>query len=375
MKLRWPSTIKRTLSLIRKEIQTIVKDRTAMIMVFMLPIIIIVTLAVAVQQNDVQQEITPLVFGLIDLDTTTTYPGIDLSTNFTDTLASMENIEVRIYHNESLAYEALFMGDIDAYIIIEDGFEHALAMDLPAIIEIHSSSTNAMGTSDVIIAVTEASMRFRLTHGWIRSEIVPEAILEFVPEGDFMAAQVGAFLLVFCIFMAIAMTSCQSIVGDIPLRRMLLTPASKAEVVLAKLAAYTIIGVIQSMVLNILWILMFELQLRTSFLTLMVISSLAALAGATSGVFISSITSSRLQANQGFLFLLLGMMILSGAFLDVGLVKEFLPINLGVSMIQNTAFKGLPLSYCVSEISRMLLFIFGGTVISILIMWRKRTLA
>ncbi|MFX1564111.1 MAG: ABC transporter permease [Promethearchaeota archaeon] len=375
MQIGWPRPLKRIISLTRKEIQTIVKDRTALIMIFLLPVITIGTLALAIQQNDVQAEIVPMNFGVIDLDTTTTYPGEDLSENFTATLDNLENVVVSIIENETEAYNALFEGTIDAYIIIEDGFEHSLAMDLPAFLEIHTSSTDFQGSSDVIIAVTEASMLFRVDHGWIRSEIIPETVLEFVPEGDLMAAQVGAFLVIFCIFMAIAMTSCQSIVGDIPLRRMLLTPTSKVEVIFAKLSAYTIIGVIQSLFLNILWIIMFELQLSTGFETLMIISTLTAFAGAVSGVFISSICTSRLQANQGFLFLLLGMMILSGMFLDVGVIKEFLPINLGMTMIHDTAFKGLTLANNLPEIGRTLFYCVGGTFLSILILWRKRTLA
>jgi len=375
MRARLPRPLSRIVSLTRKEIQTIVKDRTALVMVFLLPVITIGTLALAIQQNDVQAEIVPMNFGVIDLDTTTTYPGEDLSENFTATLDSLENVNVIMMNNESEAYDALFGGTIDAYIIIEDGFEHALAMDLPAFLEIHTSSTELRGSSDVIIAITEASMLFRAAHGWIRSEIIPLTVLEFVPEGDLMAAQIGAFLIVFCIFMAIAMTSCQSIVGDVPLRRMLLTPTSKVEVIFAKLSAYTIIGVIQSLFLNVLWIIMFELQLSTGLETLMIICTLTAFAGAVSGVFISSICTSRLQANQGFLFLLLGMMILSGMFLDVGIIKEFLPMNLGMTMIQNTAFKGLTLINCLPEIGRTLMYCIGGTLLSIIVLWRKRTLA
>lgn len=375
MQLRVGQPLKRIISLTRKEIQTIVKDRTAMILVFMLPVITIGTLFLAIQQNEIQQEIVPLHFGIIDLDTTDTYPGVKLSENFTATLASLEGVTVIQYDNETSAHAALFYKIIDAYIIISDGFEHALAMDLPTTIKVHTSSTNIRGSSDVIITVTEASLKFRAIHGWIRSEIIPEPVIEFVPEGDTWALQIGAFLVVFSIFMAIALISCQSIVGDIPLRRMLLTPTSKVEVIFSKISAYTIIGLIQAVVINVLWIAVFGLQLHTGLETLVFISFLTALAGAVSGIVISSLSTSRLQANQGFLFLLLGMMVLSGMFLDVGVIKEFLPMNLAMTMIQETAFKGLPLIAVTSEIARMLYWIIGGTIIAIIVMWRKRTLA
>lgn len=367
--------IRRTLSLTRKEIQTIIKDRTAMLLVFLLPVITIGTLALAIQQNDIQQETVPLMFGIIDLDTTDTYPGLDLSENFTDTIASLESVTARMFDNESEAYLALFQNTIDAYLIIPDGFEHALAMDLPTTVDVHTSNTQLRGQGDAIIAVTQASLIFRQKLGWIRSEILPVPVVEFVPEGDVLAIQVGAFLMVFCIFMAIALISCQSIVGDIPLRRMLLTPTSKVEVVFGKIMAYTIIGMIQGLLLIVLWVVGFQLQLYTDLLTLLTIVTLMALAGSVSGVVISSLSTSRLQANQGFLFLLLGMMILSGMFIDVGIITEFLPMNLGMSLIQETAFKGLPLIAATPEISRILIYIIGAIVISILVMWRKRTLA
>ncbi len=368
-------SIRRTLALTRKEIQTIIKDRTAMLLVFMLPLITIGTLALAIQQNDVQAETVPLFLGMVDLDTTDTYPGLDLSENFTATLESLDGVTVTMYVNVSEAYEALFHTEIDAYVVIPDGFEHALSLNLPTVVNVSTSSTQLRGQGEAILAITEASLIFRASLGWIRSEILIIPSVEFVPEGDTWALQVGAFLVVFCIFMAIALISCQSIVGDIPLRRMLLTPTSKVEVVIGKISAYTIIGMIQGLLLLVLWIIGFQLELRTDLLTLFVINTLMALAGAVSGVVISSLSTSRLQANQGFLFLLLGMMVLSGMFLDVGIISDFLPMNLGMTLIQETAFKGLSLLTKGPEILRILMYIAGGTFIAMLVMWRKRTLA
>lgn len=367
--------LKRILALTRKEIQTIIKDRTAMLLVFLLPFITIGTLALAIQQNDIQAETVPMLFGVVDLDTTDTYPDLDLSQNFTATLADLEEVTVTTFENESEAYTALFYAEIDAYLVIEDGFEHALSMNLPAIVYVHTSNTQLQGQGDAIIAVTEASLLFREKLGWIRSEILTIPEVEFVPEGDVLAIQVGAFLVVFCIFMAIALISCQSIVGDIPLRRILLTPTSKVEVIFGKIAAYTIVGTIQGILLLVLWIVGFQLNLRTDLFTLMTVVSLMALAGAVSGVVISSLSTSRLQANQGFLFLLLGMMILSGMFIDVGIISEFLPMNLGMQLIRETAFKGLPLITSWEQIVRILIYIIAGIFISILVLWRKRTLA
>jgi ABC-2 type transport system permease protein len=373
MKLLQP--LKRTIALTRKEIQTIIKDRTAMVLVFMLPVITIGTLAIAIQQNDIQSETVPLNFGVINLDISDTYPGVNLAENFTDTLAELDGVTVIRYENESAAYSALYQRELDAYLVIPNGFEHALALDLPTTVDVHTSNTELQGQGAAIIAVTEASLLFRQRLGWIRSEILPFPVVEFVPEGDRLAIQVGAFLVVFCIFMAISLIASQSIVGDIPLRRMLLTPTSKLEVIFGKITAYTIVGMIQGLLLLILWVWLFQLQLFTDLVTLLTIVSLMALSGSVAGVVISTLATSRLQANQGFLFLLLAMMILSGMFIDVGIISEFLPMNLGMNLIRETAFKGLPLLATLPELSRILVFVVVGTVVSILVLWRKRTLA
>ena len=104
--------IRRIISLTRKEIQTIIKDRTAMLLVFLLPVLTIGTLALAIQQNDIQAETEPLIFGMVDLDTTDTYPGLDLSQNFTATLAGLDGVTVVSYENDSAAYNALFLNEI-----------------------------------------------------------------------------------------------------------------------------------------------------------------------------------------------------------------------------------------------------------------------
>jgi ABC-type multidrug transport system permease subunit len=179
---------------------------------------------------------------------------------------------------------------------------------------------------------------------------------------------------IFSSYLGIAMTAAQSIVGDEPLRRMLLTPTNRLEVITAKVIAYVIIGFFQSLLLISLWVIAFDLSLNTGFGSLIVIMSLTSLTGSTTGMLISAIASSRLQANQMFLFVMFGTLILAGFFIDVGILDEFLPMNLGLDVLIATAFKGLTLLDVMDSILKLLGITVGMILIAAFIYGKKPTL-
>jgi hypothetical protein len=102
---------------------------------------------------------------------------------------------------------------------------------------------------------------------------------------------------------------------------------------------------------------------------------LMSLSGSALGVVISTIVTTRLQANQSFLFLLFGSTIVGTGFMDVGLIDDYYPLNLGRVMMSDTAFKGVALAEFVGDI----LIILELSLVLILIAWiifvRRTTLA
>ena len=155
---------------------------------------------------------------------------------------------------------------------------------------------------------------------------------------------------------------------------MLLTPTNRLEVITAKVIGYVIIGFFQSLLLITLWVVVFELNLNTSFLTLVAIMSMIALTGSTTGLLISSIAGTRLQANQIFLFVLFGSIILAGFFIDVGVLDEILPLNQGMKLLVDTAFKGLSLFDVWLPAAKLLGFSVLAVLASSFIFGKKPTL-
>ena len=313
-----------------------------------------------------------LVLGIVDLDTTQTYE-YDLSENLTAYFEMMAD-EIIIYDNAADAYRDLYETTIDAYVVIPNGFEANLTINEPTYVEVHYDGNDFIGSGTVRGVVQGATIMFRFSKLWIRSEVLPGMIIEFTPGGGFLEAIFGGFIVIFSSYLGIAMTSAQSIVGDTPLRRMLLTPTNRLEVIVAKVIGYVIIGFLQSLLLVTLWVLAFSLELNTSFISLVIIMSLSALTGSATGILISAIASTRLQANQMFLFVLFATLILSGFFIDVGALNDILPMNQGLKLLVDTAFKGLTLMQVYNRILVLVGFSVFAMLAASFIFARKPTL-
>jgi len=399
--------------MVAKELRLIIKDKVAILLIFLLPAVLIgmlwyvtdqsgmggldlgggmggiggggggednATSTVATNITTTTTTTTPnvteedeTILGVVDLDTTRTYAGEDLSENLTSYFEMLFD-RVISFNTTADAYRALYEKRIDVYVVIPDGFEANLTINEPTYIEVHYDGNDFIGSSTFTGLIQGATILFRVSKLWIRSEVFPGMVIEFTPGGGFLEAIFGGFIVIFSSYLGIAMTSAQSIVGDEPLRRMLLTPTNRLEVIVAKVLGYVIIGFLQSLLLVTLWVLAFSLELSTSFFSLVIIMTLSALTGSATGILISAIANTRLQANQMFLFVLFGTLILSGFFIDVGALNDILPMNQGNALLIDTAFKGLSLLQVLDRI----LVLCGFTVFAILaatfIFARKPTL-
>ncbi len=364
-----------------KELRLIIKDKVALLLIFLLPAVLIGMLWYVTSEsslggmalggptdigggddngNETLSADAPKL-GIVDLDTTSGYYGAeDLSENLTAFFEMMANVTK--YNSTADAYRMLYEQQIDAYIVIPDGFEYNLTENYPTYIEIHYDGNDLFGSFSIQGIVQAGTILFRASKLWIRSEVFPGVVIEFTPEGGYLESVFGGFIVIFSSYLGIAMTSAQSIVGDTPLRRMLLTPTSRLEVVVAKVIGYVIIGFFQSLLLVTLWVLAFNLNLNTSFISLVIIMSLSSLTGSATGILISAVSSTRLQANQMFLFVLFGTLILAGFFIDVGALDRILPMNQGLNLLIDTAFKGLTLL----EVIDRVLILFGFSAAAIL---------
>ncbi|MFW9807191.1 MAG: ABC transporter permease [Candidatus Thorarchaeota archaeon] len=376
------SKLWRIWSMFLKELRLIQNDKFALLLVFVLPTMIMFTMFAATHQSAIG--ISPetgknedaIRIGVVDVDTSNTFPGQDLSVNFTWYLTNSPDFIVQVYGTEAEALDALYFDRVKAYAVIPYGFEGNITNDIPAFVGIHISSTDFESQSAVFSKFSGVVQDFRYDHGWIRGEIATEMMAEFQPEGTSgFEATFGVFMIVFAVFIAVAATAAQAIVGDIPLNRMLLTPASKMEAILAKVCAYFVVGMLQAQFLLILWQVLFNINVWGEYLTMNIVLALMSLSGSCLGVLISTVVTTRLQANQSFLFLLFGSTIVGTGFMDVGLIDDYFPLNLGRIMMSDTAFKGVALAEYTGDILIILEFSLVLLLIAWIIFARRTTLA
>jgi ABC-2 type transport system permease protein len=394
---------RRIRNMVAKELRLIVKDKVALMLIFMLPAALIgmiwyvtnssgmggagfggsssgTTSTNTTQTTGSTNTTTTTtevgqgtILGLVDLDTTRTYNGPDLSENYTDTLRNFVDTLI-IYNSTDQAWHDLYEKKIDGYVVIPDGFEANLSINEPTYVEVHVDASDFIKQSTVEGVVSASTIVFRVSKLWIRSEVFPNMVIDFAPGGGYVESVFGGFIIVFSAYLGIAMTAAQSIVGDIPLRRMLLTPTNRLEVITAKVIGYLIIGFFQSLLLITLWIVVFDLSMNTSFITLVIVMSMIALTGSATGLLISSVAGTRLQANQMFLFVLFGSIILAGFFVDVGVLDEILPLNQGMKLLIGTAFKGLSLFEIWQPVVKLLGFSLLAILAATFIFGKKPTL-
>jgi ABC-2 type transport system permease protein len=373
--------------MIAKELRLIVKDRMALFLIFLLPAVLIGVLWYVIGVSDLgslslggqssgeQNGVAGanITLGVIDKDTSRTYSGEDLSENFTAYLGQLVS-KLIFYSNTHDAYLNLYNQTLAGYVVIPDGFEANLTINEPTYIELHVDATKMIEQSTVMATVQGATIMFRASKMWIRSEVFPSMTIEFTPKGGYIATAFGGFIVIFSSYLGIAMTAAQSIVGDVPLRRMLLTPTNRLEVVVAKVAAYVVVGFFQSLLLVSLWVIAFDLTLNTGFEVLVIVMTLVSLSGSATGILISAVSSSRLQANQMFLFVMFATLILAGFFVDVGALDEYMPMNQGMKLLINTAFKGLTLLQVLWPVMKLLAFSVGAILVATFVFSKKPTL-
>lgn len=338
----------RILALTKKEIKILTNDKFAMVLLLLLPITLILTInfGAARTPGPMGQQSTRVqspIIGIIDHDHSEGYDGYDLSAEF-----------VRIYEEYNASGECILsIGDnaseyemmirdglLHAYIVIDEGFEFNLSTHFVAYFRVIVDSLNQVVFQDVESLLDETvtifADRFNFT-GAIDQNIE----LVNVPSKALKLFQVSPVFFPIVIFSMTCLVNSQSIIGDIPKDRMVLTPARKIEVLLGKLFGSIVIN--STMVFTI-WGLSLGLgmQTRGDIGIYFFILWSCALVGTAIGLFISSIANSTLSAFQYFILFFISQTILI-LFITNKDILSYFPIWSTGQLMMQVILQGLPL--------------------------------
>ena len=161
-----------------------------------------------------------------------------------------------------------------------------------------------------------AISQFKIKHSLFIDEIIPAITWRYFEQVQDITAEIltPALISLLTIVTAIGLTE-QSIVGDEPMRRILLTPSSKFQILFAKTITYNMFSFIQILLLQSLSLLFFGGNTRVDFWALITLLQLGANTGCLTGMLISTVAKNRLQADQISMISIFACMII--VFLDI----------------------------------------------------------
>jgi ABC-type multidrug transport system permease subunit len=287
---------KRIFGLLRKELDTLRKDKVSLLILFFVPVFCIAVIGTG------QEPFSNVAATVWIVD----YDHSNRSVQFVQLFAGVEGANVHSNYNESWVTIEACEGNIttntlDAYIILYAGFEQDLLTNGTTSLPIYINSIDFYKKVSATAIILQGIVAYQIENGVYERDLF--YFPEFKPEKGLTILQAAAPLMIgILLFATINLTASQAIVGDIPLKRILTTPTFRGEVIMAKIVAYAIMAILQILVLLVIMEFGFGLIPHSTFFDLFILLLLTSLSGITLGILFSAVSKTRLQASYMFLF-------------------------------------------------------------------------
>ena len=340
--------IKRISSLIKKEVVVLLNDKAAIILLLVLPTSVIflthfmtgeenfqATIGTGDDSADMGLTFSVPNIGILDLDNSEGYYGADLSQEFAQNFEILEdNGECTLIRDYSQnEYEQMLgEGTLNGYVVINNGFEYNLSTHFVAMFHIYVDSYDQFVMQDVFKVVDNALTMLKADYNFSGAISIDQEYVN-VPEKAGGLRSISAFFYPLLVMSLPILIQSQSLIGDLPKDRMVLTPTNKSEILLSKYIGGIVVN--SSLAVAVTFVSL-GLGLKADagwfiFLLLMVITVIMAI---SFGLLISAISQTSLQ---GFQYALI-----------VIIMQEMLML-----FITNDNFLSLFPLYCVQELYRV----------------------
>ncbi|MFX1329295.1 MAG: ABC transporter permease [Promethearchaeota archaeon] len=350
----------RILKQVKKEFRLLWTDKFNLLLAIVIPPLIIVLLGFTM--TDVPQETQSIPCMLISYDSNTFINQNDFTESKLDnyTLPYVEAVNkssmlelVRFYNATEEIYameearNALISKEISIILSLPVDFTEFLEWGLPGLIDCIPDASNIQYIQQSLNAVYD-SIKIFINDNNLTPQFQIQGFEEFtIPEGyshNFNSSIIMA--LSFMVFGIAFVLSILVIVQEKPIARLLLTPVKRSEILLSKYITYTLVLIFQVTLLIISSLLM-GLYIAGTLLDLFLALFMIGFSGLTMGVFISSQSKTKTQANQLFLAVFLVAVLLSGIFIPIEgmpiylqVIAYILPLSHGDPLIRGIIQKG-----------------------------------
>lgn len=245
------------------------------------------------------------------------------------------------------ARNMLLQGEIKCIIVVPIEFSEMIEFGLPAMIECIPDSSRIADIQGSLNAVYDSIKLFRDANN-LTPQIVLEPNEEFSIPPDYNAKLNSNLIMILplMVFGIANVLTMLVIVKEKPIARLLLTPVKRSEVLISKFITYSIVLLIQNLLIIIASIFG-GLFIKGSLIELFIAIYTIGYTGISFGLFISSVSKSKTEANQLFFAFFVVIILLSGIFVPLGsmpiylqVFANILPLSHGSPMVEAILAKG-----------------------------------
>ncbi len=384
--------IRRTLAFTKRALMQFRHDRRTLAFVLIMPLLMMLVFGYAFGGDP-----TGLDVAIVNLDDGITTPtGMDIAfANDIINNLNDETYDLYYYDTWEEAKADLQGAEVWAVFYFPANFSSNLFMNFAmngtetSIIEVDLDDSNPSLAGSVMQGLQEALME---TQEDINAELaMPEDTtpISIQTENEYGDVEDIEFIDYFApgivsysIMMVTVMISIILFVGerrDGTLQRLLISPASEAEIVIGYAMAFGVIGVIQSVVILSAAVLIFDVNIAGSVLLSLFVVVLLAIGHQGLGILLSSAAKNELQAIQFIPLIVFPSVLLAGLFWPVESIPGFLqplaniiPLKYGIDAERSIMLRGWGIAEVWPEITVLILFAALTLGLSILLLKKRQ---
>ncbi len=342
-------------------------DKRALVMALLLPPLVIAAFSsMALLSAGSGNQGTPINIAIVSFDALDHTYTLSNGSSYTSTdhdwaitlIETMENhslTNVNYLYNISedsygmlSARELLTNRTIHAILYIPSDFTEGIEYGSNAALEVLAD-----GSNNKLIASYINKLQIVVTEFQQENDITP--YFEIIPHEEFESTTseslglLSSFTVPLLIFGATLILTIGVICKEGPLSRLLMTPANRSEILISKYITYSLVMCIQmALIFTVNKII--GTDVAGSMVGFVIAMLLVGFYGVTFGIFISTISSNQVQANQFFVGIFLVSLLLSGMFVPVDNMAPILqgvaycfPLASATPLLNNISLKGLGL--------------------------------
>ncbi len=258
-------------------------------------------------------------------------------------------------HALSEARELLLSRDVNVIFIIPSDFSENIVAKKMATVSSIIDSSDIKDTQRRLNLLQESVDHFRSSNDL--EPVISFNVDEYfqVPDYNKNKAEYRTMIienLSFIVFSISLIPSVLIVVREKPLKRLLLTPLSKTEVLTAKYITYTFLLILQALLMFVVVTGVMGLHVEGNLFNFYFAILLVGYPGVTLGIIISILSESSGEANQLYVAVLVINIMLSGMFIPyesmpsyLQSLSVFLPLSHGPPLLKQVITKGTDLSF------------------------------